>query len=292
VITYYRVKVEHDNDSSYNPREDCDNLGTMFCWHRKYRLGDCESDRRRPSGERARNPKCELLRDDPETTALVMIAEFDTRFEPRLEEWHDAEYKKRNILKKQDKEFDKALRELHDDRRALIQRKVEKLYVVLPLYLYDHSGITMNTTGFSCGWDSGQVGFIWMSRKTANAELGYPEFAVKTGWTAEKEKRVVELLRSEVKTYDDYITGSVYHRRVEKIVYEFETPVEEVDVDDDDLPWTEVDACGGFLGDDAEASGLADGVEPFLEAVLKEAQGDLDTWKLYVHEPEGAVTNG
>ena len=27
--------------------------------------------------------------------------------------------------------------------------------VILPLYLYDHSGITMNTTGFSCPWDSG-----------------------------------------------------------------------------------------------------------------------------------------
>ena len=31
-------------------------------------------------------------------------------------------------------------------------------YIYLPLYLYDHSGITMNTTGFSCQWDSGQVG--------------------------------------------------------------------------------------------------------------------------------------
>ena len=29
--------------------------------------------------------------------------------------------------------------------------------VILPLYLYDHSGITMNTCGFSCPWDSGQV---------------------------------------------------------------------------------------------------------------------------------------
>ena len=30
----------------------------------------------------------------------------------------------------------------------------------LPVYLYDHSGITLNTSGFSCGWDSGQVGWI------------------------------------------------------------------------------------------------------------------------------------
>ena len=35
--------------------------------------------------------------------------------------------------------------------------------VILPLYLYDHSGITMNTCGFSCPWDSGQVGWIYAS---------------------------------------------------------------------------------------------------------------------------------
>lgn len=33
--------------------------------------------------------------------------------------------------------------------------------IVLPLHLYDHSGITMNTTGFSCPWDSGRIGIIY-----------------------------------------------------------------------------------------------------------------------------------
>ena len=37
---------------------------------------------------------------------------------------------------------------------------------LLPLYLYDHSGITMNTTGFNCHWDSGQVGFIVATKKS------------------------------------------------------------------------------------------------------------------------------
>ena len=35
--------------------------------------------------------------------------------------------------------------------------------VSLPLYLYDHSGLTINTTGFSCPWDSGQVGYIYVT---------------------------------------------------------------------------------------------------------------------------------
>ena len=39
-----------------------------------------------------------------------------------------------------------------DEVQELVQRED---VIALPLYLYDHSGITMNTTGFSCPWDSG-----------------------------------------------------------------------------------------------------------------------------------------
>ena len=38
---------------------------------------------------------------------------------------------------------------------------VRESCVVLPLHLYDHSGITMNTTGFTCPWDSGRIGIIY-----------------------------------------------------------------------------------------------------------------------------------
>ena len=37
--------------------------------------------------------------------------------------------------------------------------------VVLPLYLYDHSGITISTSRFSSRWDSGQIGFIFAKKK-------------------------------------------------------------------------------------------------------------------------------
>jgi len=47
--------------------------------------------------------------------------------------------------------------------------------VCLPLYLYDHSGITMNTTGFSCPWDSGQVGWIYVTKEKLRRETGYSD---------------------------------------------------------------------------------------------------------------------
>ena len=70
--------------------------------------------------------------------------------------------------------------------------------VILPLYLYDHSGLAINTTGFSCPWDSGQVGFIFTT-----AEQTAREFA-DDRTLAEKN------LRTEVELYNDYLCGNVY----------------------------------------------------------------------------------
>ena len=44
-----------------------------------------------------------------------------------------------------------------------ITRK-EDAAVLLPIFMYDHSGITIQTRPFSCPWDSGQVGFIFVSK--------------------------------------------------------------------------------------------------------------------------------
>ncbi len=71
---------------------------------------------------------------------------------------------------------------------------------IMPLYLYDHSGITMRTTPFDCTWDSGQVGWIYMTAKRAEAEgIAYSE-----GY-----------LRGEVEIYDQYLRGDIYGFSVE-----------------------------------------------------------------------------
>src|SRR5271157_3909336 len=54
--------------------------------------------------------------------------------------------------------------------------KAEGPIVWLPLYLYDHSGITINTTGFSgqdsARWDWGQLGFIYATKAKLRKEYG------------------------------------------------------------------------------------------------------------------------
>jgi len=69
--------------------------------------------------------------------------------------------------------------------------------VILPLYLYDHSGITISTSPFDCRWDSGQVGFIFVSKHKIKKE-------------GIDETKVEEYLKGEVETYDKYLTGEVY----------------------------------------------------------------------------------
>lgn len=119
-----------------------------------------------------------------------------------------------------------------DDFRKFAKNK-RKIGVVLPLYLYDHSGITMNTTGFSCPWDSGQVGWIYITREKIRSEYGCKRISQKL------LDRVRQYLINEVETYDQYLTGDVYGYRIT-----------EINPDDPDEEGEEVDSCWGFYGHD------------------------------------------
>jgi len=82
--------------------------------------------------------------------------------------------------------------------------------ISLPLYLYDHSGITMNTSGFSCRWDSGQVGIIYVSKDEIRKEYGWKRI------TKSREAQIIKYLKGEVETYDMYLRGDVNGYQVTK----------------------------------------------------------------------------
>jgi len=92
-----------------------------------------------------------------------------------------------------------------EELKELVQRKD---VISLPLFLMDHSGVSMNTGGFRhCdpqGWDWRQVGFIHVDRETVLKEYGKKKLI-----KALREK-VVRILEDEVLTYDQYLTGDVY----------------------------------------------------------------------------------
>ena len=82
--------------------------------------------------------------------------------------------------------------------------KEEDALIAIPVFMYDHSGLWINTTGFSCPWDSGQVGYIYISKEKVRREYSCKRISKKL------KKMIREMLCSEVDLYNDYLCGNVY----------------------------------------------------------------------------------
>ena len=72
----------------------------------------------------------------------------------------------------------------------------------LPLYITDHSGISMQTYRFDV-WDSSFVGLIFVEKDFYLAQMCLKD---EEGW---KEK-AKETLKSEIEIYSDFLEGNVY----------------------------------------------------------------------------------
>ena len=131
----------------------------------------------------------------------------------------------------------------HDYRSGL-----DEGTITLPLYLMDHSGISISTSGFSCPWDSGQVGFIYVTLEDVRKEYGDD--------SAESQAKAIEVLQSEVRTYDSYIRGRVYGYTLEKLV--------ECECCNHVEP-EHIDSCWGFYDYDEKGFGAADSMKEHLD---------------------------
>jgi hypothetical protein len=122
--------------------------------------------------------------------------------------------------------------------------KEEKAVLILPLFLHDHSGITIKIGSFNglspyAHWDSGQVGFIYVTKEDLKKE----------GITKEKAQKILE---AEVDEYDSYIRGEVYVFTI----YEVKTCNEGHEHKE------VIESCGGFY---SEKDALAEAEEYFKE---------------------------
>jgi hypothetical protein len=127
-----------------------------------------------------------------------------------------------------------------------------KQHIILPLYLYDHSGLTMNTTGFACQWDSGQVGYIYVEREVVREMFGWPLI------TKGRRAMIEKYLRDEVEEYDAYLRGEVYEYRA------FQDWGEE-----------ESDLCGGYYSWEACETDAQAMVAYYRNQELREHQQTL-----------------
>lgn len=159
---YYKI-IQDEYPS--NPRTDFDNLGVMYCPHRRYSLGDLE----------ALPPSVDCIN--------------------------------------------------------------------LPLYLLDHSGIQISTWDFGDPWDSGQVGFIYITAQKMKEENFDPA-------------KALECLQGEVETYNQYLTGDVWGYEI---------------IDEGNC----VESCWGFFGEKYAEEEAKDALENYIAGLVLENEETL-----------------
>ena len=108
--------------------------------------------------------------------------------------------------------------------------------VIIPVYMYSHSGITIKTTPFGDRWDSGQLGFIVAYKAQLRDEYNVKRISKKL------IDKVSLYLTGEIETLDQYINGEVYG------------------FNHTDESGEDIDSCYGFYGDSAE-NGIFDQID-------------------------------
>lgn len=105
---------------------------------------------------------------------------------------------------------------------------------ILPVYMLDHSGVTIGTAPFGDRWDSGQIGFVYSDQP--NDE---------------------DALLHEVSLYDAYLRGDVYEYR------ECDACGNVID---------DGDGCYEFFGSDFSKNGLFDAAFGTTQGIEKQEQ--------------------
>ena len=91
--------------------------------------------------------------------------------------------------------------DLSDDdnwtKEELIEHVAKEDVLSLPVYMYEHSQVALSTEPFSCSWDSGQVGYIFVSYEDIIKEYGKLDI-----------ERATKVLEYEIEEYSQYILGT------------------------------------------------------------------------------------
>jgi hypothetical protein len=195
----YKFYILREDDLTiFNPRE-FDNLTTMICWSSDYNLGDEHSF------------KCpfEFLND--------LASRVDSYRAEIIEQGYIDEHIG------------------YEEACKSFIKIIEKEYTILPLYLYNHSGLKISLNEFTCKWDSGQCGYVYIKNN-------------------EVVSGTLEDIKIEVEAYNNYLEGDVYRFVIDEYC--------------DGEYMGEYDGCGGFFGNDIYKNGMFDHIPEYLNIEL------------------------
>lgn len=172
-------------------------------------------------------------------------------------------------------------------RQHLIKK--HNAVVILPLYLYDHSGLRIKVGSFAgllpqghAEFDTMVVGFIYATREAILKEYGphkkdakgcLLELVPAKRLNKEMLKKAEEQLNAEVKVYDQYLCGDVYGVAVSRKVKCGECGKVEKET---------IDSCFGFYGADAARQGLKEMLDDAVEKEKKKEEKPAETEKAAV----------
>lgn len=197
------------DDDPINPVEDYDMLGKQVYWHRRMNLGHCWKETNQYSPE-------EWLRSQVKDNCWKWVEQSDEYIAWADEQEHTG----------YDADVDTYIENEMDLEK--LWGAFNKYHISIPVHAYEHGGITISASGRRAGWDSfdsGQLGFVYVSHEDIKKEYNIKRL------TKNALERAENTLRSEVETYDDYLTGQVYGYIIE------------------DENGEHLDSCWGFLGD-------------------------------------------
>jgi len=229
----WTVSIRYD-DCPENPRDwtDCW-IGTMMTSHSRYNFGNDDHDIQLngPLDTEIECPRCEGSGEDPERS--VLWRKRMDGFERVGSGTEDSMQSEADILGIGYIVEPDECRKCKGDRYVEVGllEYIKREYgatVILPIYLYDHSGLSMSagTFGENPGypyndqWDAGMVGVIFDT----------PEQIELTGIDPDPEN-IEKALRAEIEEYDDYLRGNVFF--IETVI--------------DDMP-DESEMVGGYVG--------------------------------------------
>ena len=190
------LTIDPDPDSDWSPRDD-DNFGIMICMHRRYELGD------------------KFHYDLPEGVAYHFDDDGNWLEDPDQQD-ENGVYVNVPCCVRGQGEFDDKYDMAATYSQWFLKTVQKEGGIVLPLYLYDHGGITISTSAFQCTWDSGQVGYIYVTKAKIIENYGDD--------SDESKARATDLMVGEVKEYAMFIEGDIWK-------YEITTGVDDADED-------------------------------------------------------------
>lgn len=263
----FLLQIMYD-DEPMNPRTDYDNFGHMVCWHSRYNLGDehSHSDPNDFLQELTRQTVSEyaLLEFIRSGKAPTTELKYDRSrggweigsYDGYFKKWFHGEFFEGSLEDRKSEVKDALIEAMSNSELLEIAGKKN---IILPLNLYDHSGLRMSVDSFigraqHAEWDSGQVGWIYATADDIRAEYG--------NCSAASVEKARALLNSEVEAYNYYLSGECYGFRL------FENGEEK-------------DSCWGFLGE------FQDMAKEIANQVLPESHRDMID---NLHEVSDTVT--